>query len=114
MKNYLFIIIIILSSTQLIAQSKSMEVLLNDETKRYYPVGEVSKITFKDDVCGGVRTLIYSGKKYSTVQIGTQCWLAQNLDVGNFIHTDQNQTDNTIIEKYCFNNIEDQCNLLGG
>ena len=47
----------------------------------------------------------YEYKYYGTVQIGTQCWLKENLDVGEMIPGIQNQTNNTptnYIEKYCY------------
>jgi uncharacterized protein (TIGR02145 family) len=54
------------------------------------------------------------GKSYSTVLIGIQCWLAQNLNVGVKINGISEQTDNGIIEKYCYNNDEANCNTYGG
>src|ERR1035437_4843578 len=35
--------------------------------------------------CQGIPTVTYSGKTYNTIQIGTQCWLKENLDVGTMI-----------------------------
>ena len=54
------------------------------------------------------------GKEYGTVQIGGQCWMAQNLNIGTRINGSGEQTDNELIEKYCFNNDESNCNLYGG
>ena len=56
----------------------------------------------------------YEGKTYNTVQIGTQCWLKENLDVGVMIPGPQNQADNDTIEKYCYNNVVDSCSTYGG
>jgi hypothetical protein len=36
--------------------------------------------------------------------MGSQCWLKENLNIGMRINGLQEQTDNTIIEKYCYNN----------
>jgi uncharacterized protein (TIGR02145 family) len=51
---------------------------------------------------------------YTTIQIGTQCWLKENLNVGTMINSinggtnsDGNQTNNPEIEKYCYYNNKD-------
>ena len=54
------------------------------------------------------------GKTYLTVQIGNQCWFAENLNVGIRIDGTNDQLDNAIIEKYCYDNSESNCNLYGG
>jgi uncharacterized protein (TIGR02145 family) len=56
----------------------------------------------------------YEGQTYNTVQIGTQCWLKENLNVGMRINGNQEQTDNGIIEKYCFENDPSMCDIYGG
>jgi uncharacterized protein (TIGR02145 family) len=68
--------------------------------------------------CGS--QIVYSGITYNTVQIGNQCWLKENLNVGVFVpsvntgssHSDV--SDNGIIEKYCYNNDTVNCNTYGG
>lgn len=54
------------------------------------------------------------GNSYGTVQIGTQCWMSENLNHGILISASNNQTDNDLIEKFCFNNSEDSCDIYGG
>ncbi len=66
------------------------------------------------DPCPGIPTVDYGGKTYNTVQIGTQCWLMQNLDVGTMIPGSQNQMDNSTIEKYCYNDLDTNCTVYGG
>ena len=64
--------------------------------------------------CPGTPTVTYAGKTYNTVLIGNQCWLKENLNVGTMIDSLQNQTDNNIIEKYCYRNDSANCNTYGG
>jgi uncharacterized protein (TIGR02145 family) len=54
------------------------------------------------------------GKVYGTLQLGTQCWMKQNLNIGTRIAGAGNQTNNGIIEKYCYNNNESNCDYYGG
>ncbi len=69
--------------------------------------------------CGN-STVDYSGKTYNTVQVGTQCWLKENLDVGVFVTSTytgsihSNLSNNGIIEKYCHDNDEANCAIYGG
>ena len=59
--------------------------------------------------CPGTPTVTYAGKTYNTVQIGNQCWLKENLDVGTMIQGSQNQTNNSMIEKFCYDNNPNNC-----
>ncbi|MEI7981722.1 MAG: FISUMP domain-containing protein [Bacteroidota bacterium] len=56
----------------------------------------------------------YAGKTYNTVQIGTQCWFKENLNIGTKIPGTQEQTENGIIEKYCYDDLESNCDIYGG
>lgn len=64
--------------------------------------------------CPGTPSLTYAGKTYNTIQIGSQCWLKENLNAGTIITGEQEPTDNNIIEKYCWDNIETNCEIYGG
>ncbi len=64
--------------------------------------------------CPDMETIEYSGKTYHTVQIGSQCWLKENLDVGTKINGIVDSTNNNTIEKYCYNNDEANCTTYGG
>lgn len=64
--------------------------------------------------CPGTPTVTYAGKNYNTVLIGTQCWLKENLDVGTMIQGNLDQTNNGVIEKYCYDNNPDNCAIYGG
>jgi uncharacterized protein (TIGR02145 family) len=58
-------------------------------------------------------TVTYAGKTYHTIQIGSQCWLKENLDVGTMIQGIDTSKNNGIIEKYCYNNDTNNCNTYG-
>ena len=66
-----------------------------------------------ENPCGQL-VVTYGGKNYSTIQIGTQCWFKENLNIGTRIYSGQQQTDNGIIEKYCYNDFESNCDIYGG
>ena len=60
-----------------------------------------------DKPCG--EPVEYGGGNYHTIQIGSQCWFRENLDIGAQIPLNQAQTNNQQIEKYCRN-----CDKYGG
>ncbi|MBU0765673.1 MAG: hypothetical protein KJ607_12635, partial [Bacteroidetes bacterium] len=64
-------------------------------------------------VCGDTVTDIRDGKLYPTVQLGPQCWMTKNMDIGEMINGALNQTDNGVIEKYCYNNLTSNCDTYG-
>ena len=53
-------------------------------------------------------------KSYKTVQIGTQTWMAENLNIGTRIDGVATQSDNDIIEKHCYDDDINNCNTYGG
>jgi uncharacterized protein (TIGR02145 family) len=40
--------------------------------------------------------------------------LKENLDVGAMIIVNSNQTNNAVIEKYCYDNMSENCDTYGG
>ncbi len=64
-------------------------------------------------VCGTDFTDNRDNQVYPTVQIGSQCWMAKNLNVGTQIFSGQNPSNNGTIEKYCYSNDTDNCDLYG-
>jgi len=88
---------------------QSMVVQKNDSSNLFIDLSTIKKINFIIP-CQGTPTIDYAGKTYNTVQIGSQCWLKENLDVGIM----SGQSNNGIIEKYCYNNVLDSCTKYGG
>jgi len=76
-------------------------------------VGPVWSFT-TENVPGSYGPVSYGGQTYSTVLIGSQCWMAENLNIGTEISGSLDQEDNGIIEKYCYNNSTYVCGVMGG
>jgi len=63
--------------------------------------------------CPGIPTVTYGGQVYHTVLIGDQCWFKENLNIGTRIPVSNAQTDNGVIEKYCYEDDENYCDIYG-
>ncbi len=115
MKNTFLTFAIIVIASSLMAQTTNMIIRTTDGNTHNYPVTEVDSVYYQVIIftCGDQITDI-EGNTYNTVQIGTQCWMAENLNVGTMINGSVNQTDNGTIEKYCYNNNTDNCDIYGG
>ncbi len=65
--------------------------------------------------CGDVLNDSRDGQIYNTVQQGSQCWMAENLNIGTYIFgPGAQQNDNGIIEKFCYNEDLTNCDTYGG
>jgi len=64
--------------------------------------------------CLGTPTVNYAGQVYNTIQIFSQCWLKENLNVGTMIPGGRDISDDGIIEKYCYNDDQEWCDFYGG
>ncbi len=62
--------------------------------------------------CGD--TCSYGGEDYPTVSINGQCWFAKNLNIGTMVPGVNNQTNDGIMEKYCYNDNSADCTTYGG
>ena len=80
-----------------------IRIIANDETADGSPCLGSATVTDSRD-----------GHVYNTIQIGDQCWLKENLDIGTRIDGTSDQTDNGTIEKYCQSNDETNCDTYGG
>ncbi len=105
-------------------------IVYNSDNHRFYFYDGGDNLWKKMDVgsgtiipggCNGTFTDARDGKSYAQVQIGNQCWMAENLNVGIMINSSNGgyygngeQTSNDVIEKYCYENVEDSCDVYGG
>jgi uncharacterized protein (TIGR02145 family) len=64
--------------------------------------------------CGMPITDSRDAKQYNTVLIGNQCWLRENMNIGTRIQSNVAQSNHTAFEKYCFQNLESNCDIYGG
>jgi uncharacterized protein (TIGR02145 family) len=114
MKKILFTIVIVISTTAIFAQYQ-MNIKKADNTTETIWIHDIDEITFTDVAftCG-TSTITYAGKTYNTVLIGSQCWLKENLDIGTRINGSLDQTNNSTIEKYCYNDDPANCTTYGG
>ncbi len=70
--------------------------------------------------CPGHPVVVHEGKSYTTLLIGAQCWMKENLDAGVMLPTKdvQNkanqQSNNNVTEKFCHNNNPAHCDTYGG
>lgn len=74
----------------------------------------VNRDTIAPWICGDSLQDERDIKWYASVQIGTQCWMKQNLNVGTRIDGSVSQADNEVLEKYCYDDLESNCNTYGG
>jgi general secretion pathway protein G len=51
---------------------------------------------------------------YNTIQIGNQCWLKENVNIGAITDGGNDQEDNEILEKFCSFNNPNNCLTYGG
>lgn len=84
------------------------------------PSGEefVIRIIAYDEAPGGspcpdAPVVNHGGKAYNTIQIANQCWFRENLDYGEMITGPGVMLDNGIVEKFCYENNEDNCEEYG-
>jgi len=78
----------------------------HDETYRFQFAANIP--------CLGTPTVDYEGQVYNTIQIFSQCWMKENLNIGVMLKHSTYQSNNGIIEKYCYNNEIDSCTKYGG
>nr|NQU90260.1 fibrobacter succinogenes major paralogous domain-containing protein [Bacteroidota bacterium] len=65
-------------------------------------------------ICGDSLIDLRDNQSYATVQIGDQCWMAENLNIGERIDASTQMTNNETLEKYCYENATENCDNYGG
>ncbi len=80
--------------------------------------GQVKLAVSSSWTCGNTLTDARDGKTYATVLIDTQCWMAQNMNIGTKTAGANNQGTTcpsaAEIEKYCYSDSDDNCTSQGG
>jgi uncharacterized protein (TIGR02145 family) len=78
----------------------------------------VAILTFSTAPCGiscpSSVTDPRDGQVYGVVAIGSQCWTSRNMNIGVKIPGVQEQTNNMLIEKYCYDDLDENCDIYGG
>jgi len=115
MERIMFTIVLVLLTSTLFAQYK-MSIKNADNTTQDIWIHDITEITFTNvTFTCGTSTITYAGQTYNTVLIGSQCWFKENLNIGTRIAGSSNQSDNSTIEKYCYNdNTSNECDTYGG
>ncbi|MCK4677888.1 MAG: fibrobacter succinogenes major paralogous domain-containing protein [Bacteroidales bacterium] len=114
-----------LGTSQLLAVPYSLEakhansLILSDSLGNRYKIsidtsGNLLTTLIEEWTCGQPITDTRDGQIYNTVLIGTQCWMAENLNIGTKIDGINEQTDNSVIEKYCYGDDTLNCDTYGG
>ncbi len=78
------------------------------------PTGSGTISVTANNVCGISTPRTLAITSIVCVSCGTQIWAGTNVNVGTRIVGTTEQTNNGIVEKYCFNNLESNCDIYGG
>jgi len=117
--KYFSIIFVLFSFSSLVGQN--LNIKKSDGTYVYFELTNDVVLYFNSPPCPGAEKVYYEGGPnndgqdyYNTIQLGNQCWLKQNLNIGTMIHGTHEQQNNGIIEKYYYNQNLDNGATYGG
>jgi len=95
MKLFLLSLFFVFIVIEGFAQNKTLTLHYPNDSTNVIDISGLDSMTIF--VCG-VSKVYYEGQTYNTVQIGDQCWLKENLNIGTRININEKYTDNGIIE----------------
>ena len=102
------------SSSSVTQQSSSSEYVPFDHSQTLagaYKVGEDAYKTFTDSRNGRSYYYITITSDYSGKSVTV---MAENLNIGEMVLGTENQANDTLIERYCYNNDTTKCDEFGG
>jgi uncharacterized protein (TIGR02145 family) len=87
----------------------------NSDGTGYGNVKQFNTTQGGEQSCPGLAVLVdpRDGQTYPTVQIGSQCWMAKNLNIGTIIDSKHDQ-DPAQLQKWCYGDVSGNCDLYGG
>ncbi|MCF8403914.1 MAG: hypothetical protein K9H58_08215 [Bacteroidales bacterium] len=93
--------------------------IMNEDTRKInyydgYSWLEITGVKQAGFTCGNPLLDSRDGQYYNTVELGGNCWMAENLNYGVMINGSIDQSDNGIVEKYCYSNTQNLCDDLYG
>jgi uncharacterized protein (TIGR02145 family) len=65
-------------------------------------------------VCPDYPSVTYEGQTYSTILIGDQCWMSENLNAGEMILLGDTTRSRDDLIKFCYNDDPANCEIYGG
>ena len=96
------------------ADTSDVQIDTNPDTADLEDLTDVDDTDVPPFPCGDSLPDSRDGKTYGTVLLGAQCWMAQNLNVGDMILGTVAQQENSTIEKYCYDDTTANCDTHGG
>jgi len=87
--------------------------IIAKEAGKYAKAYTISVMRENAFTCGDNLIDSRDSQSYTTVSIGTQCWMKKNLNIGTMINDSSRQENDSLIEKYCYGNSSANCTTYG-